>query len=108
MDLICPKRLIFDFPIAQPGKMIKQKRPHSQKVRPFGESLMSFSGRQSSSACVSHENGHADDTDAGIFGLVSGNPGIDRIQRQMGSQDFSGALVHDGIHSSILSISYQI
>jgi hypothetical protein len=56
---------------------------------------------------VSHENSHADDTNAGVFGLVSGNPGIDRVQRQVGGKDLSGTLVYDGVHSSILSIWFN-
>jgi hypothetical protein len=60
--------------------------------------------RRRASTSVSHEDGHTDDANSSVFGFVSGNPGIDRVQRQIGSEDLSGTFVHDGIHSSILSL----
>ena len=53
--------------------------------------------------CVSYKNSHANNTDAGVLRFVPGNPGINPIQRQVCSEDLSGPLIHDGVHSSILS-----
>ncbi len=62
--------------------------------------LLSGRGR---STGFGNEYCHADNADSGIFRLVPGDPGINRIQCQVGSEDLSGAFIHDGIHSSILS-----
>ena len=53
--------------------------------------------------CVGYKNGHADNANPRVFGFVSGDPGINPIQRQVCSEDLSGSLIHDGIHCSILS-----
>jgi hypothetical protein len=98
------------FPVVRPDQINGRKNKTAalpvERDRLANDSIMSFvdCGGKLALFSVGDKNGHADNANTGIFGLVSGNPGIDRIQGQAGSEDLSGTFIHDGIHSSILSI----